>query len=390
MSAMNITLPPVQVNAMGSPVRQTISPARSNSMSSGSKRLQQLKININGDSDPMEESFNMDGDVFVKGDIAINSTGVAMRNNPKKFTLLYEELEIGELIGRGSTSIVMSATHAPTNTKLALKVINLFERNKREQLIREIITLYDAQCPSLITFYGAFHREGSITIALEYMDGGSLANVLDQVGPIPEYVLASVAFQVLWGLAYLHHDKRVHRDLKPSNLLINSKGEVKVTDFGVSAELVNSIAQCGTFVGTYKYMSPERISNNPYGYMSDIWSLGVVLHECATGLYPFDSTGSKRNCIEVAQSIIDGEIPELPTKPARLFSSQFQDFLFQCMRKNPNERLPADILLQSPWLLQNGATNPSDAINTVHQWIQYLTQDDDDYDDACGGMQEQK
>lgn len=104
----------------------------------------------------------------------------------------------------------------------------------------------------MITFYGAFYREGSITIALEYMDGGSLANVLAQVGPVPERVLANMAFQILWGLAYLKHDKRVHRDLKPSNLLINSRGEVKVTDFGVSAELQNSIAMCGTFVGTFK------------------------------------------------------------------------------------------------------------------------------------------
>ena len=72
------------------------------------------------------------------------------------------------------------------------------------------------------------------------------------VGPIPERILAAIAFQILWGLAYLKHDKRVHRDMKPSNLLINSRGEVKVTDFGVSAELQNSIAMCGTFVGTFK------------------------------------------------------------------------------------------------------------------------------------------
>ena len=69
----------------------------------------------------------------------------------------------------------------------------------------------------------------TLLIALEYMDGGSLANVLAQVGPIPEEVLASIAFQILWGLAYLKHDKRVHRDVKPSNLLINSNGEVKVS-----------------------------------------------------------------------------------------------------------------------------------------------------------------
>lgn len=204
--------------------------------------------------DFFEESFIANGDVFIKDNVAINATGIAMRDNPKKFTLLYEELRIGEMIGRGSCSVVLRGMHVPTNTPVALKVINLFDRSKREQLIREIITLYDAVCPNLVTFYGAFYREGAITIALEFMDGGSLANVLEQVGPIPENVLASMAYQILWGLAYLKHDKRVHRDLKPSNLLINSRGEVKVTDFGVSAELQSSIAMCGTFVGTFKYV----------------------------------------------------------------------------------------------------------------------------------------
>lgn len=195
------------------------------SKSSGSRRS--LSIDTKA-QDYFEESFIANGDVFIKDNVAINATGIAMRDNPKKFTLLYEELIIGDMIGRGSSSVVLQGMHAPTSTQLALKVINLFDRSKREQLIREICTLYDAQCPNLITFYGAFYREGAITIALEYMDGGSLANVLEQVGPIPESVLANMAFQILWGLAYMKHDKRVHRDLKPSNLLINSAGEVKV------------------------------------------------------------------------------------------------------------------------------------------------------------------
>ena len=87
---------------------------------------------------------------------------------------------------------------------------------------------YNSRDCSLISFYGAFYRDGAITIALEFMDGGSLANVLAQLGAIPERVLASMAYQILWALAYLKHEKRVHRDIKPSNLLINSKGEVKV------------------------------------------------------------------------------------------------------------------------------------------------------------------
>lgn len=104
-------------------------------------------------------------------------------------------------------------------------------------------------------------------------DGGSLANAVAQIGPIPETVLANMTFQILWALAYLKCEKRVHRDIKPSNMLVNSRGEVawtllvdssgtliycirrsqvKVSDFGVSAVLNNSIAMCGTFVGTFK------------------------------------------------------------------------------------------------------------------------------------------
>jgi serine/threonine protein kinase len=326
-----------------------------------------LSIDINDSSKDVDESYTLQNGVFIKDDVAINSQGIVMRNNPKTFKLLYEELEMGDMIGRGSSSVVLHGVHGPTGTMLALKVINLFDRSRREQLIREITTLYDAQCPNLITFYGAFYREGAITIALEYMDGGSLANVLSQVGPIPERVLASVCFQILWGLAYLKHDKRVHRDIKPSNLLINSNGEVKVTDFGVSAELQSTFAMCGTFVGTFKYMSPERIKNAPYSYMSDIWSFGLVVMECATGQYPFHEHS---NCIEMAQTILDADVPQLP---GGQFSPELIDFCAQCLHRDPTRRLPAEMLLRSPWLAMHGITQPEVATEVVYQWIQTLT-----------------
>jgi mitogen-activated protein kinase kinase 1 len=97
-----------------------------------------LSIDIH---DSIEESFHLDGDVFIKGKLAINSTGIAMRDNPKTFTLLYDELEMGDIIGRGSSSVVLHGYHGPTRTLLALKVINMFDKSKREQLIREICTL---------------------------------------------------------------------------------------------------------------------------------------------------------------------------------------------------------------------------------------------------------
>ena len=128
-------------------------------MSRGARRVP-LSIDIN-ESATHEESFIANGDVFIKDNVAINKSGIAMRDNPKTFTLVYDEIEMGDMIGRGCSSIVLHGVHAPTNTPLALKIINLFDKSKREQLIREIITLYDAQCPNLITFYGAFYREGA-------------------------------------------------------------------------------------------------------------------------------------------------------------------------------------------------------------------------------------
>lgn len=111
-----------------------------------------------------------------------------------------------------------------------------------------------------------------------------------------------------------------------------------------------------------RYMSPERIKNRPYDYMSDIWSLGLVLIECATGKYPFDE---RANCIEVAQTIIDADLPELP----RSFSRAFRDFLYPCLQKDPERRQSAEQLLNSQWLTQFGAVSRDAAVNNVLRWI---------------------
>jgi len=98
--------------------------------------------------------------------------------------LVYEDIRIGQVIGQGSSSVVLEASYMCVkrgSMNIALKVINMFERAKRDQLIREIQSLYECKCPTIIGFYGAFYREGAISIALEFMNGGSLANVIAQV-----------------------------------------------------------------------------------------------------------------------------------------------------------------------------------------------------------------
>jgi len=132
---------------------------------------------------------------------------------------------------------------------------------------------------------------------------------------IPEYVISSIAFQVLHGLNHLHVEKKqLHRDIKPDNILVDSNlGRAKLSDFGISKKLGNehnelTIETTKTYTGTLCYMSPERLDNKEYGYPSDIWSLGVVLFEMAVGVHPYPIS---HNPIEVQQLIHSYAEPSL-------------------------------------------------------------------------------
>ncbi|ETV84896.1 STE/STE7/MEK1 protein kinase, variant 3 [Aphanomyces astaci] len=256
----------------------------------------------------MNNSYVAGADAYVKGNFAITSTGVVMKGTGRAFTVNPSELDWGDTIGRGASGTVVKSRHRPSGTILALKLINMNDKGKREQLMREIHALFDSECLCLVTFYGAFLKDSAVALALEYMDGGSLENVVHQLGALPERILANITYQILCGLSYLKSRKRVHRDIKPSNILLNSKGEVKLTDFGIATELHNSVAMCGSFVGTFKYMSPERIQHKPYSYSSDIWSLGLVLIESATGQYPYQQP---KTTIDMIQSVLESPPPSL-------------------------------------------------------------------------------
>ena len=93
-----------------------------------------------------------------------------------------------------------------------------------------------------------------------------------------------MAFQMVSGLLYLRKQNQFHRDVKPQNVLLKRTGQVKLADFGLTKELDDSLEMANTFVGTCRYLSPERVQNLPYDYLSDVWSLGVLLYECASGV----------------------------------------------------------------------------------------------------------
>ncbi|XP_022885326.1 mitogen-activated protein kinase kinase 3 isoform X1 [Olea europaea var. sylvestris] len=266
----------------------------------------------------------------------------------KTYRCASHEIRIFGSIGSGASSVVQRAIHIPNHRIIAVKKINIFEKEKRQQLLTEIRTLCEAPCyQGLVEFYGAFYtpESGQISIALEYMDGGSLADIIRVRKSIPEPVLSAMVQKLLHGLSYLHGVRHlVHRDIKPANLLVNLKGESKITDFGISAGLENSMAMCATFVGTVTYMSPERIRNESYSYAADIWSLGLALFECATGEFPYTANDGPVNLM---LQILDDPSPSLSKQK---FSPEFCLFVDACLQKNPDSRPTAEQLLSHPFI----------------------------------------
>ena len=186
---------------------------------------------------------------------------------------------------------------ATTGIVMAMKEIRLeLDEAKFAAIIMELDILHRCLSPYIIDFYGAFFQEGAVYICIEFMDGGSIDKIYGD--GIPESVLKKITYATVQGLKTLKDDHNIiHRDVKPTNILVNSRGQVKICDFGVSGNLVASIAK--TNIGCQSYMAPERISGggmsqaggNPgggtYSVQSDIWSLGLSIIECAMGRYPY-------------------------------------------------------------------------------------------------------
>lgn len=178
---------------------------------------------------------------------------------------------------------------------MAMKEIRLeLDDSKFAQIIMELDILHRCVSPFIIDFYGAFFQEGSVYICIEYMDGGSIDKLYGD--GVSEGVLRKITLSTVMGLKSLKDDHNIiHRDVKPTNILVNSRGQVKICDFGVSGNLVASIAK--TNIGCQSYMAPERISGGgiaqagsaggSYSVQSDIWSLGLTIIECALGRYPY-------------------------------------------------------------------------------------------------------
>jgi len=333
--------------------------------------------------------FTQSGTIFVDGfKEGIGKDGIHAAETSASKLGLHDRIVFLAKLGAGASGVVYKALDLWEMRLVAVKMIPMFDRGKRRQCVREVSILFsilrakNSADPKpatsiknldhfdkkpheyIVDFYDAFSNidDGGVAIMMEYMDGGSLQDIVNDGGCDDETTLANIAVQGLEGLAFLHECAQLHRDLKPGNFLISKHGECKIADLGILRQMdpslegaipnvikesgeVESIPRAQTFVGTATYMSPERIDGRDYSYPSDIWSFGLSLLTLALGRLPINTQGGYWT---ILHSIRDDKPPTVPDDGR--FSSEFQDFIACTLKRKPEDRQTANQLLNHPFL----------------------------------------
>ncbi|KAG0208868.1 Protein kinase C signaling pathway involved MAPKK protein [Mortierella sp. GBA30] len=285
------------------------------------------------------------------------------------YTLRPEDIITIKKLGEGSAGTVCKVKHVPTGFVMARKHVRCDPNPDFQRLLqRELKTLDRCHSPWIVTFYGAYMEDDELAICMEYCEGGSMEAVYKRVAEkgqtISENILGKIGEAVLNGLVYLHKMHHViHRDLKPSNIVVTMEGRIKLCDFGVSGDLVNSLAE--TFVGTSYYMAPERIQGGKYPVQSDVWSLGLTMIEIAQMKNPFPKNLA---AFELLHYIVNQPVPSLPEDEP--WSNDFRDFLNQCFIKDFMKRPTPEQIMQHPFIEES--SKRSDEEVDMKSWIQHV------------------
>lgn len=248
--------------------------------------------------------------------------------------------EIEGVLGRGAMGVVYLARDPVIGRKVALKTLVLPEGAEEAEEFR-IRFLREAQAagilnhPGIVTVYdaGVDEATGLSYIAMEYVEGRSLRDLMRQGYPFSYSDIARIGAALAVALDYAHAKGVVHRDIKPANILLTDQGAVKITDFGVARLSTSSLTTTGQFIGTPNYMSPEQVTGSPVDGRSDLFSLGVVLFELLTGKRPF----AGESVTEVSYKIVHEPAP-VPSQLRPGLPPAFNPIVLKLLEKKPEHR----------------------------------------------------
>jgi serine/threonine-protein kinase len=255
--------------------------------------------------------------------------------------------EVLEIIGEGGMGVVYKARDPNIGRLVALKVMkpSLAADHEAAQMFRERFEREAGaagvlQHPNIVSVYDADEDDGAPFIAMEYVEGRALDDVLEEKGgPLPDKA-ASIVAQVARGLAFAHESGVIHRDIKPGNIIITDDGAAKVMDFGIARTRESDLTKTGTVLGSPNYMSPEQITGQDVDHRSDVFSLGVVLYQLLTGEKPF--LGENQTSISYRVVRID---PVKPSKINPVIDPLYDHVVAKALAKRPEDRYRSAIEL---------------------------------------------
>ncbi|XP_050843792.1 serine/threonine-protein kinase PAK 3-like [Serinus canaria] len=244
-------------------------------------------------------------------------------------------------VGSGGFGTVYKAFNAATGQAVAIKKLNL-QHQGCEEVLMEILVLRESKNPNIVTYFESYLVNEAVLLVLEYMDGGSLADVVSMRRMAVGHI-ATVCQECLQGLAFLHANQVIHRDIKSDNILLGRDGSVKLADFGLCALLSPKQSKRRSMVGTPCWMAPEVMRREPYGPKVDTWSLGIVGIEMAKGEAPYvRETSDRANYLIAKQGV--------PNLHKFMLPPGLCEFLGCCLQMDADRRGSAKELLQHPFL----------------------------------------
>src|SRR5205085_1372867 len=239
-------------------------------------------------------------------------------------------------LGAGGMANVYLAEDQELGRRVAIKILDdrhAADDSFIERFRREAKNAAGLSHPNIVSIYDRGEAEGTYYIAMEYLSGRSLKELIVSRGPTPVRIAIDYTRQILAAIGFAHRNGIVHRDIKPHNVVVDADGRLKVTDFGIARSGASQMTEVGSIIGTAQYLSPEQAKGAPVDQRSDVYSVGIVLYEMLTGQVPF--TGDTP--LEIAMKHLS-EIPRPPSELRPEVPHDLDSVVLRVLAKDPAER----------------------------------------------------